>query len=245
MRSTLATSRSSVDDRVLVIMAKAPRSGEVKTRLAASLPPAAVTDLYCCFLEDTLTMARSMSEVEVAIICPDSDVHEMSQFAGGGVNVISQKGEGLAAGLTSVFAHFATDQRRVIAFNSDSPHLPLSVLEGAFETLAAHDLVVGPTHDGGYYLIGAKASHPTLFAGDGMGTNSALERLLSRARHLDLTVAFSDQFYDIDVADDLMRLAAELRLAPARAPRTAAWLRQWELTLPQSLGESRAGTEGR
>jgi uncharacterized protein len=89
-------------------------------------------------------------------------------------------------------------------------------------------VVVGPTHDGGYYLVGAKASHPTLFAGDAMGTSSALERLLARARALELSVGFADRFYDIDTADDLSRLAAELRLAPARAPRTAAWLKDWD-----------------
>src|SRR6202043_1372229 len=111
--------------------------------------------------------------------------------------------------------------------------LPLSVLEEAFETLAAHDLVVGPTHDGGYYLVGAKASHPALFVHDGMGTSSALERLLSRARTLELSVGFADPFYDIDVADDLTRLAEELRLAPAKAPRTAAWLKEWELATAQ------------
>ena len=150
-------------------------------------------------------------------------------IGGNEASVVAQKGEGLAAGLTSVFAHFANDrQRRTIAFNSDSPHLPRSVLEDAFETLLAHDVVVGPTHDGGYYLVGAKASHPTLFAHDGMGTSSALERLLSRARTLELSVGFADPFYDIDVADDLSRLADELRLAPARAPRTAAWLKEWE-----------------
>jgi hypothetical protein len=63
-----------------------------------------------------------------------------------------------------------------------------------------------------------------------MGTNSALERLLSRAQALELSVAFADSFYDIDVADDLTRLAEDLRLAPARAPRTAAWLKEWDST---------------
>jgi hypothetical protein len=66
-----------------------------------------------------------------------------------------------------------------------------------------------------------------------MGTNSALERLLARARALELSVGFADPFYDIDVADDLTRLAAELRLAPARAPRTAAWLKEWEVAAEQ------------
>ena len=235
--------RSSGSDRVLVIMAKAPRPGAVKTRLAPSLSPAAVAAFYCCLLEDTLSLARSLGDVEVAIMCPDSDVSGLAQLAGSEASVVAQKGEGLAAGLTSVFAHFAPDhqkdahQLRTIAFNSDSPHLPRSVLEGAFETLSAHDVVVGPTHDGGYYLVGAKTSHPTLFANDGMGTDSALERLLARARALELSVGFADSFYDIDVADDLSRLARELRLAPQRAPRTAAWLKVWEL----AAGHSRTG----
>jgi rSAM/selenodomain-associated transferase 1 len=242
--STETVAHSTGSDRVLVIMAKAPRPGAVKTRLAPSLSPAAVTELYRCLLDDTLALARSLSDVEVAIMCPDSDVSELAQLAGARLankeaSIVAQNGEGLAAGLTSVFAHFAPDhkrgdhsrddhQRRIIAFNSDSPHLPRSVLEDAFKTLAAHDVVVGPTHDGGYYLVGAKASHPSLFAGDGMGTSSALERLLSRARELELSVGFVAPFYDIDVADDLTRLTAELRLAPSRAPRTARWLKEWE-----------------
>jgi len=240
MKSASAnTVRSSGSDRVLVIMAKAPRQGAVKTRLAASLSPDAVTAFYCCLLDDTLALARSLNNVEVAIMCPDADVNELAQLAGREASIVAQNGEGLAAGLTSVFAHFAeAHQRRVIAFNSDSPHLPRSVLQDAFETLAAHDVVIGPTHDGGYYLVGAKASHPTLFASDGMGTDSALERLLSRTRTLELSVGFADPSYDIDVADDLSRLATELRQAPERAPRTAQWLKEWE----SSAAQLRTGT---
>src|SRR5262249_40197594 len=148
---------------------------------------------YRCLLDDTLALARSLGDVEVAIMCPDSDVDELTELAGNEAGVVGQKGEGLAAGLTSVFAHFTEEhQRRVIAFNSDSPHLPRCILEDAFETLAAHDVVVGPTHDGGYYLVGAKTSHPTLFAGDGMGTSSALERLLSRVQALGLSLGLVD-----------------------------------------------------
>jgi rSAM/selenodomain-associated transferase 1 len=220
-------------------MAKAPRPGAVKTRLASSLSPAAVSAFYCCLLDDTLALARSLSDVEVAIMCPDSDVSELARLAGNKASVVAQKGEGLAAGLTSVFAHFAAGhQRRTIAFNSDSPHLPRAVLENAFETLAAHDVVVGPTHDGGYYLVGAGAFHPTLFATDGMGTSSALEKLLSHAQALELSVGFTEPFYDVDVGDDLTRLAEELRLAPERAPRTAAWLEAWE----RGAARLRAGT---
>jgi hypothetical protein len=243
MESSSETVVHSFSDRVLVIMAKAPRPGAVKTRLTPNLSPEAVIDFYRCLLDDTLALARSLSDVEVAIMCPDSDVSDLATLAGREASVVAQKGEGLAAGLTSVFAHFAErHQRRIIAFNSDSPHLPRSVLEDAFEALAKHDLVVGPTHDGGYYLVGAKASHSSLFAGDGMGTSTALERLLSHAQALELTVGFAAPFYDIDVVDDLTRLAEELRLAPARAQRTAQWLKEWERVAGQARTNSRTGT---
>ena len=106
MKSSRETvGRSSGSDRVLVIMAKAPRLGEVKTRLTHSLSPEAVTAFYCCLLDDTLALARSLSDVEVAIMCPESDVNELAQLAGAQLanneaSVVAQKGEGLAAGLT-------------------------------------------------------------------------------------------------------------------------------------------------
>src|SRR5437667_8086140 len=112
------TVRSSSSNHVLVIMAKAPRLGAVKTRLAPSLSPVAVAAFYCCLLDDTLALARSLSDVEVAIMCPVSDANELARLAGNEANIVAQKGEGLAAALTSVFARFAEDpRRRTIAFN--------------------------------------------------------------------------------------------------------------------------------
>jgi hypothetical protein len=233
--------RTSKLDCTLVIMAKAPRPGQVKTRLIPSLPLSSITAFYRCLLDDTLTLARSLRTVEIAIMCPASDVDELRFIVGDDVIVVAQEDEGLAAALTSVFAKFAaTRQRRVVAFNSDSPHLPASVLERAFDALVTLDVVVGPTDDGGYYLVGAKAMHPTLFEGGRMGTESAYDALLARARKLQLSVGFTDPFYDIDVATDLTRLRAELRLAPAKAPRTASWMEEWGQVvaqLPRGDGE--------
>lgn len=212
----------------LVIMAKAPRPGTVKTRLSTRLPSHAVLSLYLCLLQDTLSVARSLKGVAVAVMCPPSDRHELANLLPNTVPIVAQTGEGLAAGLISVFARFAMTGCPVIAFNADSPHLPATVLENAFQTLAAHDLVIGPTHDGGYYLVGAKSAYPALFENDGLGTKNAMERLLARAKALELSTGLTEPFYDIDVADDLIRLARELRVAPARAPRTAAWFSEWQ-----------------
>jgi len=235
-----AVARTSAARRTLVIMAKAPRPGRVKTRLLENLPSAVVIALYRCLLEDTLALAKSLRHVEVAMMCPEPDRDELAQLAGDGVEVVAQKGEGLAAGLTSVFRHFTAGGQHAIAFNSDSPHLPPSVLEGAFDILATHDVVLGPTNDGGYYLVGAKAAHLSLFENDGMGTGSALDRLLARTKTLELSTGFTDSFYDIDVAKDLLLLAQELRLAPAKAPKTAGWLAEWQ----QTIAELGRGAEG-
>lgn len=204
----------------------------VKTRLSQCLPTPAVTALYRCLLEDTVALAKSLNGVDLALVCPATDADELAHFVGDDVRIVAQTGDGLAAALTSVFRHFTeTGRRRVVAFNSDSPHLAQSVLNTAFEMLNAHDVVIGPTHDGGYYLVGAKAAYPSLFEGDGMGTKSALDRLLTRTNTLQLSTGFTEPFYDIDVADDLTQLSQELRLAPEKAPRTAAWLREWEHTI--------------
>lgn len=233
--SAQSASRSPEGDRILVIMAKAPRQGTVKTRLARHLPMPAVVDLYRCLLDDTMTLVRSLQDLRSVIMCPASDVDELSRLAGNQLPVVAQAGTGLAAALTSVFERFAAGGRtQVVAFNSDSPHLPASLLLRAFDELASCDLVVGPTHDGGYYLVGATTSHPELFTGDSMGTKSALEALLTKARGSGLTVRLTGAFYDIDVASDLRRLASELELAPARAPRTSNWLAKWGRVLKNS-----------
>jgi rSAM/selenodomain-associated transferase 1 len=235
MESSAQTAESfSHPNCTLVIMAKAPKPGRVKTRLSENLPTSAVTELYRCLLEDTLALAKSLTGVVVSVMCPEPDQEELAELIGNQVQVVPQKGEGLAAGLSCVFRHFgAAGGQRVIAFNSDSPHLAPSVLQGAFEILATHDVVVGPTEDGGYYLVGAKAEHPTLFENDGMGTKSALERLLARTKDLELSTGFTEPFYDIDVTSDLMLLARELQLAPAKAPRTARWFSEWRLAVEQ------------
>ncbi|MEO6212280.1 MAG: TIGR04282 family arsenosugar biosynthesis glycosyltransferase [Vicinamibacterales bacterium] len=216
-------------------MAKAPRPGHVKTRLAREYPVEATVELYRCLLEDTLSLGLSIPNTQVAVMAPPEDLRDLAALLPAGVSGIAQQGSGLAAALTSVFTTFTSNEpRRVIAFNSDSPDLPRRVLDEAFAALLTHDLVAGPTHDGGYYLVGATASHGGLFDPTPMGTESALDSLLASARAKGLTYRLTEAWFDVDVAGDLTRLAAALRRDPAASPRTAALLRSWS---------DRAGTD--
>src|SRR5258708_18560025 len=88
--------------RTLVVMAKAPKPGMVKTRLSPSLPLEAVTELYRCLLNDTIALAHSLEVVDVAIMCPASDVEELTQLASSVAEGMWEKGEGPAAGPTFV-----------------------------------------------------------------------------------------------------------------------------------------------
>jgi rSAM/selenodomain-associated transferase 1 len=211
----------------VVVIAKAPREGFVKTRLTGAYPARDVVQLSECMLRDTLALVQTLSRVHVAVMCPSEDVADIEARLPAGVHVVGQCGNGLAAALVSAFEHFVPDFRRVVAVDSDSPHLPLEIFHSAFELLETNEVVVGPTEDGGYYLVGASAMHPPLFHPAPLGTGNARDALLENARALGLSVAFTEAWYDVDLPADLRRLAAELRIEPARAPRTAALLASW------------------
>ena len=220
----MSGARSEIGERALIIMAKAARIGQVKTRLGASLPGEAVVELYRCMIEDTLDLARSISTDALAIVCPTSDVADLASWLPA-IEIVAQEGEGLAAGLASAFRVFIDrGYRRVVALDGDSPQLPPQTLDEAFRLLDEADVVLGPTTDGGYYLVGSTTAQSGLFDTQRMGTGSALDSLVATAQGLGLRVAFTETGYDVDEAEDLARLARELRLFPQRAPRTAAWL---------------------
>ena len=212
---------------VVVVMAKAPREGSVKTRLAGAYPARGVVQLSECLLRDTLTLVRTLPRVHVAVMRPRRGRRRHRVLPGGRGQVIGQTGRGLAAGLVSVFERFVPEYHRVVALDSDSPHLPGSILQAAFELLGASDVVVGPTEDGGYYLVGASAIHPRLFDPASLGTGNARDALLENARALGLSVALTEPGTTSTCRRILRRLAAELRIEPGRAPRTAALLASW------------------
>src|SRR5712664_3900006 len=87
----------------IVVMAKAPREGFVKTRLTGVYPPCDVVQLSECMLRDTLALVQALPRVHVAVMCPSEDVADIAARLPAGVNVIGQDGKGLAAALTSAF----------------------------------------------------------------------------------------------------------------------------------------------
>jgi hypothetical protein len=145
------------------------------------------------------------------------------------VRVVGQTGEGLAARLTNLFAWAAVQgYRRTVIMATDSPHLPCAVATAAFAALDAHEVVLGRTLDGGYYLIGLTGVHDVL-AGAPLSTGQEADALVSRSRQLGLRVAELCPSFDVDELADVQRLRDELAPDGRTAPATWAALRRLDL----------------
>jgi len=227
----------------LIIMAKAPLPGQVKTRLSPPLTLEEAAELHRCFLLDTLELALRLPGVELHLAYHPPEAEELLPWPDGPdrqslipprFQMWPQEGKDLAQRLDHAFRRLLVQGHgRVVAIGADSPTLPLVCLKRAFELLRAphYDLVLGPSEDGGYYLISLKAPCPSLFLGVPMGSDRVLSETLRRARQAGLRVTFLPTWYDVDRPQELDRLRAELESASLEVvPHTQAFLRR--LTSP-------------
>ena len=202
----------------LVLLARDPRPGEVKTRLAADLGPERAAQLYRCFLHDTLAAAsRTEARVFIAWAGASASSPAWLSEACPGAEAFPQEGDDLGARMVAA----ATRARgrgceRVVVIGSDSPSLPSSRIAAAARRLGRADVVLGPTRDGGYYLIAARAVEARLFAGVAWSSADALRQTRANAERLGLRVELLPGWYDVDTADDLRFLEAHLRALEAR-----------------------------
>jgi rSAM/selenodomain-associated transferase 1 len=207
-----------------------PGAGPVKSRLHGALTPAQATALYRCFLLDRLDALAALPGVApVVAFTPPEAGAQMAALAPAGFRLVAQEGAGLTERLTRLFAELLGEgHAAALAMDSDSPTLPMAwVGEGARALAAAEaDVVVGPSDDGGYYLIGMRAPRPELFEAMPWSTSAVLATTLERARALGLAVRLLPGWFDVDTADDLRRLRAELATAGGGPARTAAFVRE-------------------
>lgn len=201
----------------LAVMAKAPRAGKVKTRLAPPLTLEESAALNICFLRDT---TRNIAEVAAAgqargLICytPIGDEAAFDNILPADFTLIPQRGEGfgnrlLAAAEDILACGFAS----VCLIDSDSPTIPAIALQTAVDALAEHGdrIVLGGSEDGGYYLIGLKHAHPEPFQHIAWSTSIVFEQTLERCREAALAVLPLPMWYDVDDAKTLSILEDEL-----------------------------------
>ena len=216
----------------LAVMTKAPRAGEVKTRLVPPLTPAEAADLNRCFLRDTAAaLAHACGELArgVAVYTPPGAEGEYTEILPSEFLLLPQRsglfGERLIGAAEDLLRiGFAS----VCLIDSDSPTVPPDCYVQAATLLSRNDdrVVLGPSDDGGYYLIGLKSLHPRLFKDIDWSTPRVLEQTIARANELHLSIELLPVGYDVDDRTSLRRLCDELlgNNASNFAPHTREFL---------------------
>jgi len=204
---------------LLIIFAKEPLPGQVKSRLGARLGPVAAARLYDAFLQDILEEMGRLSGLALALAYSPAGARSFFQRLLPGALLFPQDGPDLGARMSRAFeCGFTAGFDAVLLRGSDTPDLPGQVLLEAQAVLAAGkaDLVLGPARDGGYYLMGLKSPEPRLFEGPAWSTAGVLTATLKLAARLALTAHLLPCWQDIDTMEDL--LAFRRRGHPAPAP---------------------------
>ncbi len=203
----------------IVVFARAPRPGTVKTRLVAHFGTEAATALYRAMLHDCLALAQTAArEIEACQVCvafTPADAfapgpHSLTAFWNG--ERMPQSDGDLGLKMRGAFEDlFARGAEKIVLLGSDSPDLPPEFIAQTFAALREADLVFGPARDGGFYLIGASRTlPPSLFDNVPWSAPETLERTLDNAGRLGLSFQLVPQWDDVDDADDVLRLAWRL-----------------------------------
>lgn len=213
----------------LLVVAKQPFPGQTKTRLCPPLSYAQAADLYECFLRDTLDVMRQVRGVHYRIGFLPEDAQGYFHKLAPDMDLTCQLGASLGERLDHLLTEALTSgSARAVVMDSDSPTLPPDYISQALDQLCDVDVVIGPTRDGGYYLIGMKEPQSHLLREVQMSTSHVLADTLALADSTGLTVSLLPTWYDIDTIDDLQELEEEItRLSKnGSAAATRSWLAQ-------------------
>ena len=195
----------------LVVIAKQPERGKVKTRIAAVLGDDRTIEVYRCALRDTLALALSITGVTHALSYAPPTEHGRRYFehVASAFELIAQEGAAFGERLSGTFARLLARYNPVVLIGSDGPDLPAAFIKRAFDLLQADvEVVLGPAHDGGYYLIGMRSMHPVLFERINWSTDVVAEQTRERAAEAGLLLSELPLWHDLDTVDDLHALVA-------------------------------------
>jgi len=199
-------SRDQVTNPAVIIFAKAPIPGTVKTRLSPPLTPDEAATLHGTLVLDAIERAKGLPGVALYIAGAPDIAHPFFKVLEGryGARLLPQKGDDLGTRMSGAMQKaFELGHRRVILAGTDLPTFTRSHLTQAINHLNTHDVVLGPTIDGGYYLIGVRAPVPELFQGIAWSTAGVLEETKKTAAAKGLSVALLPPCRDLDTVEDL------------------------------------------
>ena len=220
--------------QALIIFAKAPEPGQVKTRLSPPLTSDQAAHLHEAFVLDAVHAAQPLGGVTHWLSCSPSTTHPFfhtlsRRFR---LRLLTQTGETLGERMASALRQaLDAGATRVVLIGTDLPTLPVSIIRDAFRLLRRADVVLGPACDGGYYLVGVSRRVPPMFHEIPWGRSTVLEATLAQINRLGLRCRLLPFWYDVDTLPSLRLLTAHLtvlRRLNERVPAsTSRWCAAW------------------
>ena len=215
------------DNNCVLLFVKYPSPGRVKTRLTKSIGDKDAAWLYRCFVEDMLEMLTETGSDVWICFDPAEKKEKSTEWIGTGYKFLPQRGDNLGERMKNAFNDaFAENIKQAILIGSDIPDLPSEIIESAFNNLSKSGVVIGPSRDGGYYLIGF-SSHtftPEVFDDIPWSTSMVLDRTMDKMGKN--KPAILTQFTDIDTVEDLATLAINHIRTGFRSFRTIEFIQQ-------------------
>jgi rSAM/selenodomain-associated transferase 1 len=203
-----------VQDVAIGIFCKTPAAGQSKTRLSPPLRPEECADLSACFIRDLSTtideVARGGDAIGYAVYTPLGSEAELRALLPSGFRLLPQCDGDFGSRLTTAMRELLASHGGAILVNADSPTLPASILRAALDATRRGGVVLSPALDGGYTLIGLSHLHPTLFTDIPWSTSEVYRQTVERAHEIGVPVVNVPGWYDVDDAQSLALLQAEL-----------------------------------
>jgi uncharacterized protein len=214
----------------IIVFTREPVPGSTKTRLAARIGASNAATLADAFTRDALAKVHQLGMrlvIAAGVIDPLQDNTYFRRLADYFEAALINQGQGnLGARMARVLAPFANDG--ALLTGTDTPSLPISILRRAVALIRSHHVVLGPSLDGGYYLVGIRGAVPDMFRGIRWGGSQVFDQTVARLRRIGIRPALAPAWYDVDRWSDLMVLAEQLRRLTSRGalpcPQTAGAL---------------------
>ena len=207
----------------LGVLGKYWEPGAVKTRLAQSIGKETAANIYKAFLETTLGRCGAVDADHTLAFWPPDREREMASLAGDDWHLLPQSDGNLGERMRDFFERaLQQPETRVVLIGSDSPHLPLGYIEEAFERLRDVPVVMGPSDDGGYYLVGATRLVPEMFTDIDWSSQDVWQQTEAKLKATGTRFDQLPTWYDVDEEADLKRLLKDLAETKREDPHLAA-----------------------
>ena len=218
-----------IPKKCILLFLRAPEEGHVKTRLAASLGDQTTLTLYRAFVEDILEMLSGTGYPVILYGHPADKISDITSWLEPDNPCRPQEGDTLGDKMANAFSTaFSEGYEQVALLGSDIPDLPPRIIHEAFDALEKEGAALGPSHDGGYYLIAFRAASflPQVFENIPWSTEAVLLRTLDVFQKCDRPVHLLPPWWDIDTIENLKALSARHQASDGAAPRTLTYLQK-------------------